>query len=81
MPKSCAAIGCGNHSMQGEKVSFFLFPKESEKRSKWAQALRRVNTDGTRWSPKSKWTYLCGQHFITGKCAPIHNYILNYISN
>ena len=69
MPKSCVALNCKSHNMKGEEnVSFHLFPKNKERRSKWLKAMGRFNEDNTPWIPY-KCAVLCGKHFIEGKGA------------
>ena len=71
MPKSCVAVGCTNHNYMGkEGLTFHIFPdreKKNEKWSKWVQAVKRINEDGTPWYPKGNYVYLCSEHFIQGK--------------
>ncbi|XP_034020910.1 uncharacterized protein LOC117505375 [Thalassophryne amazonica] len=52
-----------------KKRSFFELPKRHkspERRDKWLAAIKRVNADGTRWSP-SKFLTICSDHFVTGR--------------
>ena len=76
MLNSCAAYGCTNHNMKGEKIGFFRFPNNNEEQRKmWINACKRKNRDGSDWNPKGKNVYICGQHFITGranKTDPTH---------
>ncbi|XP_045211364.2 THAP domain-containing protein 6-like [Mercenaria mercenaria] len=66
MPNTCCAVGCSNHGRMLKKLSFFTFPNDEERREKWISAVKRVNSDGTKWLP-SKYTVLCSDHFIQGK--------------
>ncbi|XP_060600382.1 THAP domain-containing protein 1 A-like [Ruditapes philippinarum] len=66
MPNSCCAVGCSNHGMMKRKISFFTFPSDQERRSKWISAVKRINADGSKWLP-GKYTVLCSDHFIEGK--------------
>ncbi|XP_033118578.1 THAP domain-containing protein 2-like [Anneissia japonica] len=71
MPGNCEAVGCTNHTLMLEnKPSFHRFPKDSERRKKWTNALKKLNRDGTEWTPSST-ARICGEHFINGK--PNHN--------
>jgi hypothetical protein len=65
MPNSCCAVGCSNHGMMKRKISFFTFPSDQERRSKWISAVKRINADGSKWLP-GKYTVLCSDHFIEG---------------
>lgn len=71
MPKSCSARGCSNHHMMKEKkVSFYRFPnaiKRPDRRSQWISACQRLNPDGSKWLPISKYVYICSEHFVTGR--------------
>ena len=67
MPKHCVAAGCTKNNLSSKDLSFYKFPnreKNLEKWKKWVHAMKRVNADGTNWEPKSKWTYVCSDHFI-----------------
>jgi hypothetical protein len=61
MVKSCCAVGCTNRHQKGNKLSFYRFPVDSERRARWIAAIRRQN-----WQP-TKHSFLCSAHFITGK--------------
>ena len=70
MPKSCVAVGCHSHNMDGNDRSFYTFPsreRSPERRAKWVQAVKRINADGTKWSP-SKHAVVCSKHFESGTC-------------
>lgn len=69
MPQRCAAVGCTNASNKLPKVRFFCFPAASlhaAKRKKWIQAMRRMNVDGSTWTPTAN-SRVCSEHFISGK--------------
>ncbi|KAL1433385.1 hypothetical protein MTO96_012591 [Rhipicephalus appendiculatus] len=61
MVSSCVAYGCTNRAKKGSGITFHLFPKNAEVRSKWKQAVRREN-----WEPKNG-DQLCSVHF-TPEC-------------
>ena len=52
MPKHCTAVGCMNGNFMHKKnLSFFRFPnklKQSKRWEKWVQAVKRVNSDGSK---------------------------------
>ena len=70
MPNHCVAVGCTNHNfMHEKKLSFFRFPnklKQSQRWGKWGQAVKRVNSDGSKWEPQGNYVYLGPVHFIEG---------------
>ena len=48
---------------------------DESRRNQWIQACKRINGDGSCWIPKSKYTYICSEHFLEGKpskdkCSP-----------
>ena len=53
MPKSCCAVGCHNHNMMNDrKLSFFTFPsKDTERRERWINAVKKLNPDGSKGNP------------------------------
>ena len=59
--KSCCAVGCTNRHSKGSSLSFYRFPIDPERRARWIAAIKRVN-----WEP-NKHSFLCSDHFITGK--------------
>ena len=68
MPAYCAAYGCCSKNYPGCGVKFYRFPRDPERRQKWASALRRegfVVTDHSR---------ICSKHFVTGMCAFCGNF-------
>ena len=61
MVKSCCAFGCTNRYHKGTKLSFYRFPADRERRSKWIAALKRED-----WQP-SEHSWVCSAHFVSGK--------------
>ena len=61
MVKSCCAFGCTNRYYKGTKLSFYRFPADRERRSKWVAALKRED-----WQP-SEQSWVCSAHFVSGK--------------
>ena len=61
MVKSCCAVGCSNRASKGSGISFYRFPSDPERRSKWIAAVKREN-----WEP-SEHSWICSAHFIDGK--------------
>ena len=51
--------------MKDRKVSFYKFPKKDNvRREMWINAVKRVNTDGSKWQP-SQASVLCQDRFIS----------------
>ena len=74
MSKSCCVTFCTNNTSKTPGKKFYLLPTDPDKRKTWIRAINRVKTTkegkaipGALWSPKSKWCYLCSDHFISGK--------------
>lgn len=59
MVTSCIAYGCTNRHVKGSVVTFSRVPKNEPHRSKWINALKRVNY---KPNPKSQ-LYVCSDHF------------------
>ena len=70
MPKHCVAVSCTNHNfMHKKKLPFFRFPnklKQSKQRGKWVQAVKRVNSDASKWEPHRNYVNLYSDHFPEG---------------
>ena len=61
MVKSCCAVGCTNRFHKDCGLSFYRFPVDPDRRSRWLAAVKREN-----WQPKvSSW--VCSAHFVSGK--------------
>ena len=72
------------HTLKREnRQSFHRFPADPERRKKWAAALKKLNRDGTTWTPSAT-ARLCGQHFINGmskSTTMTHKVIINNDNN
>ena len=78
MVKSCCAVGCSNRYSKSCGISFYRFPTDEAKRSKWIAAVRRYN-----WEP-SEHSWLCSAHFVSGKKSddPLPpDYVPSFVSN
>ena len=60
MLKNCCAVGCSNVYKKGSGISFYRFPTDAERRSKWIAAVGRKD-----WSPMEN-SWICSKHFVTG---------------
>ena len=58
MGKCCVAYGCSNQFKKGSDIKFHYFPKDSEQRKKWVNALRREN-----FTPSDN-ACICSVHFL-----------------
>ncbi|XP_063914519.1 THAP domain-containing protein 1-like isoform X2 [Zophobas morio] len=58
MPTVCAAYNCTYRHKKGDNISLHQFPKDPELKTKWLQAMRRLN-----YVP-SNTARLCSQHFL-----------------
>ena len=61
MVKNCCAVGCTKVYQKSNGISFYRFPTNVERKRRWIAAVRREN-----WMP-SKYSWICSQHFMTGK--------------
>lgn len=61
MVKSCCAVGCANRLTKGSALSFYRFPTDSDRRSRWIAAINRKD-----WCP-TEYSYVCSAHFVSGK--------------
>src|SRR6218665_734514 len=83
MPKTCSYELCKNDQFR-LGIRFFKFPladKDPERRRLWAVRCNRRNVDGHTWepNPKTKYVYVCSDHFITGLCIVYLIYRWAYI--
>ena len=63
MVKSCCVVDCHNLYKKKSDISFHRFHHKVNRRERWIAAVRREN-----WMPnKSTCTWICSQHFVTGK--------------
>lgn len=74
MPKSCCVAFCTNNTSKTPDKKFHIIPTDAVKRKAWLRAINRAQTTldgkvipGALWSPKSKWCYVCSDHFISGE--------------
>ncbi|KAJ8350939.1 hypothetical protein SKAU_G00260690 [Synaphobranchus kaupii] len=61
MVHTCVVVGCRNRRTPGTTLSFYRFPRDSERKQRWISAINRegwLPNDGSR---------LCSTHFISGK--------------
>ncbi|XP_057673162.1 THAP domain-containing protein 11-like [Corythoichthys intestinalis] len=81
MTKCCCVVGCKSRKDSEPHLKFFILPREKRRRSKWLKAINRakVKEDGSvdhsrLWEPKSRHTYVCSRHFITGAKVNMENH-------
>ena len=60
MVRQCVAAFCDKTAKEG--VSLFQFPKDPERRRKWAEQVKRMRD---RWEGPSDSYLLCSRHFET----------------
>ena len=56
MGQYCAVVGCTSDSRRlydGQKRRFYSFPNEEARKEKWVSALKRMNSDKTKWVPEN----------------------------
>ena len=66
MPTSCCVVGCVNRHLKDSIYHFYRFPMNKVQKERWISAVRRVNPDGTSWSP-SAGDRICSVHFVGGQ--------------
>lgn len=57
MPETCCVVP--NCAHKGRHI----FPKDKHRRESWKQAIRRAKNKHEKWSPPSKYAYICERHF------------------
>ncbi|XP_065662460.1 uncharacterized protein LOC136085018 [Hydra vulgaris] len=74
MPKSCCVPGCQTNKLKNPELRYYCFPAKESLRIKWISAIHRAKVDDSgrvkhnkNRSPKSKSTYVCSLHFISGR--------------
>jgi len=72
MVKSCCVVGCTANKAKNPDISFYMIPNEAtepERRLSWLAAIDRATCDDhtKAWVPKSDYTYVCSQHFVTSE--------------
>ena len=61
MVKNCCAVGCTHRFHKGCELSFYEFPADPARQSKWVAAVKREN-----WQPNDS-SGVCSAHFVSGK--------------
>ena len=72
MPKECCVVGCNNVCDKGNGLSFYTFPRDADRRSRWIAAVNRKD-----WYPNEH-TVICSEHFIHGQKSN-NQFALNYV--
>ena len=69
--RNCCVVGCSSRQGRDETKFFHVLRKQyPEQGQAWVTAISRINPDGTPWQP-SRFTLICGHHFIQGKPSTI----------
>ena len=54
----CCVVNCHENRRDSDPgIIFHSFPKEPVLRDKWTNAVKRINKDGSKWTPKD-WTVI-----------------------
>ncbi|XP_040071052.1 uncharacterized protein LOC115311472 [Ixodes scapularis] len=71
----CCVKGCHNREgLAGVKLHRFPSrPWEQARRQRWINAVRRVNDDGSNWSPNES-SRICSTHFLNNELSNIENH-------
>lgn len=57
MPETCCVVP--NCSQKGRHI----FPKDKARHDAWVQAIKRGKSTFEKWTPPSKYSYICERHF------------------
>ena len=72
MPRSFCVENCSNNAKSQPELNFYILPSEKQRRQPWLQAIGRAELDeygkvlDKTWSPKTRYHYVCSEHFVTG---------------
>ena len=72
MPRSCCVENCSNNAKSQPELNFYFLPSEKQRRQRWLQAIGRAELDDygkvldKTCSPKTRYHYVCSEHFVTG---------------
>jgi len=67
MPHHCCVVGCNHVSKNEKNLHFYRFPKKNKKQvDQWVKAVKRINSDGSRWQPSDS-SRICSSHFANGE--------------
>ena len=71
MPKSCFVTGCTNNIQSKPEFQYYILPQDKARRKLWLMAIGRAHIDSSGegnlklWSPKSRYIYVCSEHYIS----------------
>ena len=71
MSRSCCVQNCSNNAKSQPDLNFYILPPEKQRRRRWLKAVGRAEIDengkvlDNTWSPKTRYHYVCSEHFVT----------------
>ena len=72
MPHSFYVENCSNNAKSQTDLNFYILPSEKQQCWHWQQAIGWAEIDENgkvldkTWSPKTRYHYVCSEHFVTG---------------
>ena len=72
MPHSFYVENCSNNANSQTDLNFYILPSEKQQCWHWQQAIGWAEIDENgkvldkTWSPKTRYHYVCSEHFVTG---------------
>ena len=72
MPHSFYVENCSNNAKSQTDLNFYILPSEKQQCWRWQQAIGWAEIDENgkvldkTWSPKTRYHYVCSEHFVTG---------------
>ena len=72
MPHGCYVENCSNNPKSQIDLNFYILPSEKQQCWHWHQAIGWAEIDENgkvldkTWSPKTRYHYICSEHFVTG---------------
>ena len=72
MPRSWCVENCSNNAKSQPDLNFYILPSDKQRQQRWLQAIGQAEIDENgkvldkTWSPKTRYHYVCSEHFVTG---------------